>query len=171
MALSSELNKQLKKKTMKKLIIIAVIAFMATTKSNAQFRLYSQYGKLVDTCTNTTAKKLTTRINELNAGEQGNYVIQLNYTTASGSQNYTATLQSSLDGINYTNHTGLNAFDVHTFNATGSHIWHINSSMPVSKTDSTHVYGKGGRRLYFRINVVGDGTGVAYINSLGVIER
>lgn len=162
MALSSELNKQLKKKTMKKLIIIAVIAFMATSKS---------YGKLVDTCTNTTAKKLTTRINELNAGEQGNYVIQLNYTKASGSQNYTATLQSSLDGINYTNHTGLNAFDVHTFNATGSHIWHINSSMPVSKTDSTHVYGKGGRRLYFRINVVGDGTGVAYINSLGVIER
>lgn len=155
------------------IILIAVIAFMATStkESNAQYRFYSQYSKLTDTCTNTTAKNLTTRVNELNAAVEGNYVIQLNYTVASGSQTYTCTLQSSLDGSNWTNYTGVNAFDVHTFTASGSKIWYINSSQPISKTDSTYVYNVGGRRLYFRIKVQGGSTGVAYISALGIVQK
>lgn len=173
---------------MKKLII--ALLFVAATafsiETNAQkITLFGSNSKSLDTLTNTTTEYLTSAANALNTtGLSGNYNIQVVlYSIASSSVTVTAVLESSIDGINYTNHfggPGLNGKGCDTMQfgtlvtaSTYTHIWSIpssqigyNSSSPATQAAQVVRHSNAGRRLYFRVRLIPTGTGTTKYNGM-----
>ena len=161
---------------MKKILVVfAMVCF--TLNANAQkIFLQSQYGRYLDTLTNTTNKYLTTPSNALNTASQyGGYDIQLNLTNLTGTitTGVTCVLQSSIDGTYYTTHfkcAGTNGVNCDTLMtgtinslATFTHIWTILSNPVGSTAQINAVAGltkqtNSGRRLYFRVLMIPSGT-------------
>jgi len=155
---------------MKKLLfLVAMVAF--TLSANAQkIFLNGSNGKTLDTLsTNGSIEYLTTPSNALNAASPyGGYDLQLNWDSLSGTQTITAVLQSSIDGIRYSNHfkcAGTNGISCDTLsiaNATlvKQHIWTILSNHNGFNYNSagTAKQSNSGRRLYFRIMLIAGAT-------------
>jgi len=163
---------------MKKLLFIfaalfAMAAVVAPTQNATaqKITMFGGNGKSLDTLTNTTTEYLTTGTNALNStGLSGNYNIQVVlYCISSTSGACTGVLESSIDGINYTNHfkvAGTNgvlcdtiAFGTLSSSTTYTHIWSIPSNSATatqlystSASNATHT--NAGRRLYFRVRLI-----------------
>jgi len=140
---------------MKNLILLLCLSLIGFV-SKAQVTLYSQYNKTTDTIntsSSTATKNLTTATNALNTiGQTGAYDVQLVVTSVSGTPNFKAILQSSIDGVNFSNHfknAGTNGImcDTLSVGAATNHIWTIPKSN-ATQTNNT------GRRLYFRVACV-----------------
>lgn len=173
---------------MKKFLFLALLTLSMAATQTAQAQklyLYGSNSKTLDTLTNTTTEYLTTAANALNStGLSGNYNIQVVlYSIASSSVTVTAVLESSIDGINYTNHFGgpgtngkgcdTMAFGTLTTAATYTHIWSIpcsqigyNSSNPAAQYAQVVRHSNAGRRLYFRVRLVPTGTGTTKYNGM-----
>ena len=181
---------------MKKIIfLLALVATMLLTSVTPAisqvFWLNSQYGKHTDTLTNTTSKTLTTATNALNtASPYGGYVLQVNFTNLTGTTGTdTLILQSSLDGVLYSNHfkcAGTNGIfcdtlitgAIGTAGATYQHIWQLYNEAGYSYTLGANAATAGvvrqnnsGRRLYFRIISKPSGTHTTKLEAKGIIQN
>lgn len=178
---------------MKKLLIASLFILSYAFDADAQknFLYGTSYSKETDTLINTTTEYLTTASNALNtASPYGGYDIQVVlYSIASSSVTVTAVLESSIDGINYTNHfktygTNGQGCDTMTFGTlvtatTYTHIWTVLSSAnnpdPMSYTQSI-VAGaprksNSGRRLYFRVKLIPTGTGTTRYSGQMIVQN
>lgn len=180
---------------MKKFLFLAIIVIatvLAPRDAGAQkLTLLSQYLRSSDTLTNTTQKILTTPANQLNtASINGGYDLQVNFRNLTGTTaTITCVLQSSLDGVNYSNHfkcAGTNGVwcdtlitgSVGTSGATYSHIWTILSSPFSYNTTSPGTPSvpivkpiNSGRRFYFRLVIIPSGTHTTVTDALMIVQN
>jgi hypothetical protein len=155
---------------MKKFLLLAVITVSALFSQAQVVTLTgSSYGNALDTVTNTGTVYLTTPANALNSNKSGKYIIQLDATNKSGTTTITAVLQSSLDGVTWGNHfktpgqTGVNC-DTLAISGTTTHIYNVlpgSNAWYASITYPTN----SGRRLYFRVKLVGGATGTTQVKA------
>lgn len=177
---------------MKKILLFALVIGMTTFVATAQKTvLVSQYNRSTDTLTNTTQKYLTTPANVLTtASPNGGYDIQVNFVNLTGtSGSVTAVLQSSLDGIYYSNHfkcPGTNGVYCDTLvtgsiggsGATFSHIWTVlsnpisyNTTSPGTPSAPIVKASNSGRRFYFRVLLIPSGTHTTKTDALLITQN
>jgi hypothetical protein len=133
---------------MKRILIIAMVAFVATIvfpeTVYAQKDLKSIHSVTSDTVTNTATVYLTSP--QVNFNKGANTTVQVNVTKISGTVGGTISLQGSIDGTNF---KALNTPDTQTALAT------------VTATDATNVYHwrlAGNPFTYYRVSWTGTGT-------------
>lgn len=154
---------------MKKILILISMFVVCSFSANSQtLTLKGTYGSTLDTITNAGTVYLTTTSGALSSiGLAGNYVIQFTAVSLSGTVSATVVLQSSIDGLSWSNHFGVAGqdginCDTLTIAAAGNRVLTINRgavhSLVASGVVTNQWYTNAGRRLHFRLKFVGSGT-------------
>lgn len=149
---------------MKKFITLICLTLIGYAAQAQVITLYGSHAA-TDTLTNAGTEYLTTQANALNSiGLSGKYDIQLTIANVSGTTAGTVILQSSIDGVNWTNHfriygivgVGTNGIqcDSLSFSGATTHVYTVNAGVA-----------NAGRRLYIRLKFVGTGTQVSILSA------
>jgi len=129
----------------------------------------SSYGNVLDTVTNTATVYLTTSKGLVLPQNGKGYAIQLDAINKTGTTTITAVLQSSMDGVTWSNHfktpgqTGVNC-DTLAISGTTQHIYNILPGAAATYAGVTY-YSNSGQRTYFRIKLVGGATGTTQVKA------
>lgn len=154
---------------MKQFITLIAFLLIGYAAGAQAITLYGSHAA-TDTLANAGTEYLTTQTNALNTiGKAGKYDISFVITNVSGTTAGTAILQSSLDGSNWSHHfknVGTDGIvcDSLSFSGATNHIWTVPASVATQTTNT-------GRRLYFRIKVVGTGTQSSIISGKLITEE
>lgn len=149
---------------MKKIFFLIALAGLGSV-SQAQTVTGSGYGNAIDTVVNTGTYYLTT--SSLATVKGNGYAFQIDAINKTGTTTITAVLESSLDGTTWSRHfktpgqTGVNC-DTLAISGTTSHVYNILPGATATY-NLQQFQSNSGRRLYFRVKLVGGATGTTQV--------